>query len=480
MRLLKYDPKQLYIFYTILNWTFSSIFAVWNFIHRAGHPACRDLGPSKRIDAQPELCGYENERVNKTESTEIESLMECCHFRKLPMKYWMMTASYWPQPPSSLSPNEFLKELLLNSFFMTLFYDLCRLFLSQPHEEKLNALPLIRRMVLESLQLILKSEFLRNSITNHREMYFSVIIAPDYELVTFLNYLAKEFLTRPIYWYPYFVQYRMRLINAGPIIFKGTNSLTGILFKVISNNCCNKGIILNCESVRKSYAPLFMLSIYGSERDVLTERTIKYSPVKADYTEGYEEVILSMIRGSFERCYSFNNEREYTIFNRERILTDIEINLTAQAYASEWKDAMIDRACWVCTAGRMFMTERTLDLLKAKNGKPHLDLTIFSGLELLAFSISGLIIFEGRRESLFKLTGCQNAPIHVRGYLPKVKLSDFLALGLAREVSAQRFIFNKFPGLDVSFKIVRISSDLLLVTADTAQYFSAKPTQVIS
>lgn len=465
---MKLDPKKLTCFYLISNWMFQFIFIIWDFFHSVAHIFWNCS------------CSIVDESIHNEEENRYGiELLGLSQLQSKSINYWMYTLPYWPNKPHAYSVREYFVELCMTSFFMAFFLNICKLQLSQTYTEKRQSLRFFKKLMIDSLGHFQRSEFLRASMNEQNEIYLSVLIASDENLIRFLDFMAKDFLSRPRYWHPSFVQFRYRLENAGSGLFKRNLTSTGVLFSVISQNCVKLCNLFYCKAVRRSFAGIYMLAHFCGDRDTDINTNSLTMPTTGTRSEGFEDVLIKMMRGNFRRLFSFEHDREFTKFNKDRVLTDIEINLDCKHFASEWEEFMIDRACWVCTIGRKFLSMRTLHLLQSKNGQPNLDLTMFTGLELLAFSVSGLVCFEGRRENLFKHTGNPEAKIFVRGYLPRVRLFDFLKLGLAYQVAPNRYAFKRFPGLSKSFKAVNIGKDLLLVKSEREVGLVGNPSQIV-
>lgn len=463
-----FDSKKLTAPIAVSRFVWNFLIFIWDFVHglrhKLFHANCAKCSPG---NLTPDLSSTCHAQTDLTKNLRI-----------LPLNYWLYTLPYSPNKPYTYSFKEFCLEFILTTFFMTIFLNLCQLHLSQSYDQKLSQLHLLRKLVSDSLLQFKYSEFFVNYHPQICEVYESVLHAEDADLIKFLDVIALDILSRPKSWHPGYVQYRFRSQNAGPFVFKAATSGLGILFKVISWNCTDLSKLFFCKSVRTSFASVYMLAHFSSERGGPLENVhLQERCTKEDNEKGFEKIIGALLKGTFQRIFTTINDRDYTAFNRDRILADIEVNLDSHVCASEWEIGKVERACWVGTTGSQYISEKTLGMLKAKNGQPFLDLTVFSPTELLAISVSGLVYFEGRRENLFKLTGNLEANIRVRGYLPKILLSDLVKLGFVSQLSSGFFCVKGFPGASGNFKVVKVGDELLVVRAENFTKFSASITQ---
>lgn len=462
-----FNPKKLTLPITVTLFLGNTIMFIWDF----AHSLCHKLYDSKC--AKRQIIDLSQD----SSSTSIVQTDLTKNLRVLPLEYWLYTLPYSPNTPYTYSLSEFCLELVLVTFFMAVFLNLCKLHLSQTYEQKLLQLKPLRKLVEDSWRFK-QWEFFAKYHPQYCEVHLSVLHAQDDELIKFLDAIAKDFLSKPMSWYPRYVQYRFRSDNSGPIAYKAATNGVGVLLKVISSNCTDLSKLYFCKNVRTTFATYYMLNHFSIERDGPKEDRLPHERCSGeDNQKGFEKLVGTLLDGTFQRIYTTENDRDLTSFSKDRILADIEVNLDSHICASEWEYGMVERACWVGTTGHHFITERTLGMLRAKNGQPYLDMTVFSAAELLAISVSGLAYFEGRRESLFKLTGNLQATVRVRGYLPKILLSDLLKLGFVSQLSSGSFCIKGFPGTTGNFKVVKVGGDLLIVKAESPTKFSASTAQ---
>ena len=164
---------------------------------------------------------------------------------------------------------------------------------------------------------------------------------------------------------------------------------------------------------------------------------------------------------------------------KARVMYDVAMNCCLEYISSSWSNERIERAVWALEYGLKHVSGETYEDLQSMHGKHKLDLTGFEPLSLLSFSICGLVYFQGRNESGYKLTGDPLAPIVVNGSLPKPSVKDFVELKLLKEVRNGRYTPHMFPGRSKFVKATHVGNTLRLMESVQAAPFDANPEQVI-
>ena len=161
------------------------------------------------------------------------------------------------------------------------------------------------------------------------------------------------------------------------------------------------------------------------------------------------------------------------------IMYDISLNFSNEYIASSWSNEEIERAVWGLQYGLKHFDRETYEELQSMNGKHKLDLTGYDPVSLLAFSICGVVYFQGRNECAYKLTGDSHASIVISGSLPKPSIKDLVDLKLLKEVRKGRYAPELFPGRNKYVKATRVGNSLHFIESVRSVTFNATEEQVI-
>lgn len=194
--------------------------------------------------------------------------------------------------------------------------------------------------------------------------------------------------------------------------------------------------------------------------------------------KGVEKILLIRPNFDFKRFYSAIGHYHDESY-RDLMMYDISFNCCNEVAESRWSVQTLERAVWTLEHGRKHIGMELYNELKGFQGKRKLDLSHMNAVQLMTFSMSGMVRFCGRDEGVYRLTGCHEAKVEVHGNLPLPTIQDLLTLHILKPLRMKRYKVSPLPGVSKSFKAVRIGTRIKLVESHHAEAFSAEPWQQV-
>lgn len=158
---------------------------------------------------------------------------------------------------------------------------------------------------------------------------------------------------------------------------------------------------------------------------------------------------------------------------KDMLFWDFTLNNCNEFVEQAWSVETMERAIWALQYGRQYFSQRTYDMLVKQRNTRSLNLTFFKVRTLLSFSVSGIIRFIGYDACIFNVTGDENAPVLIHGYLPRPTIGDLVDLGLAASIGFGRFRMENFPGCSVQHKGIQTGDRILIVRSKHNVAFKA-------
>lgn len=193
--------------------------------------------------------------------------------------------------------------------------------------------------------------------------------------------------------------------------------------------------------------------------------------------EGGVEQILQLGQDvQFIPFLSYISVRDPYIF-KTLLLLDITRNRCNEFVKSNWSEECLERVVWALQNGMSHMDRDMYDALRVNEGKHRLDLTCFSPLALLTFSVSGFFRFIGRNDGAYKVSASPEAALELHGSLPAPTIGDLFRLNLLDSPRPNKYRLKRIPGTNKKFKAVQVGGSIKFVESIERQIFSAEPSQ---
>lgn len=319
---------------------------------------------------------------------------------------------------------------------------------------------------------------LAESFPHVLQFLYDMEMSDDEDLWNMLEHIFRERISQPSFWFVQFSHCRLIKSTCHQKSYEASTSLVALSYR--DGLSFNEKVEMRMRNslYRSIMDCLIILSYAIIEKCIDLEPSAECleSSLERKKSANVENLLHAAINRSFMRFYPPGLSQD-TQWYYDCLSYEIALNCCNDIIPSDWSAHQMERSIWLFEKGKHFVSKWAYDVLRKSSGKPCLDLTMFKASTLLSFSISGLINFHGRNESLYKLAGDERANIQLFGYLPKVSVQDLVDLKIISKIKEGYFEVLQFPACKDKFCIVPVGDQLLLSKSKTSKPFRASLAQ---
>lgn len=187
---------------------------------------------------------------------------------------------------------------------------------------------------------------------------------------------------------------------------------------------------------------------------------------------GVERSLLSKDRGKFRRMHSLWWYGDLYL-QKDMILIDVTLNDCNELVELAWPWQVLDRAIWALEHGRKHVRRELYSELEELDGSRDLDLTGYDARQMLIFSLAGVVRLRGGGDSVYDITGCDEARIVIDGKVPMPCVEDLVVLNVVRINKRGMCWVDSLPGTRESFTLVKCNGNLRMMRTAYPKKFRA-------
>eukprot|EP00177_Eucheuma_denticulatum_P003875 GFKZ01007015.1.p1 GENE.GFKZ01007015.1~~GFKZ01007015.1.p1 ORF type:complete len:481 (+),score=57.35 GFKZ01007015.1:306-1748(+) len=193
---------------------------------------------------------------------------------------------------------------------------------------------------------------------------------------------------------------------------------------------------------------------------------------------GVERSLLSKHSGEFRRQHSLWWYGDLYL-QKDMILIDVSLNDCNEFVELAWSWEVLDRAVWALEHGRKHVRRELYFELTGLDGRKDLDLTGYDARQLLIFSLAGVVRFSSEGDSVYDITGSEEARTVIHGKLPLPCVEDLVALDLVKSNKRGMFWIDYLPGTRDKFTFVNCNGYLRMTRTTYPKKFRANLDELV-
>lgn len=390
--------------------------------------------------------------------------------------YWQNKTAYLKFKNGRNTITNVVIQVLVGCMWSAHVYYCCWTFRGMSFEEKSTCAYWTKCKCDEILQKVSTSQTLLKLAPDVQSFLKDLVQANLEDTIKLLDHVSTDIMSRPSSWLMQYALCRLRSKFCENGMFTASVAVHG-LFVACQNNDLGPDDTLFKKHYRKKVCMMSSLAIFTCEKCVYPfDGDLAY--IRTPSSELLLRTIMTVQEGKFRRRLAFDHDRTQHSY-KDNLILDLSFNSNLGLLISECSTATLERMLWIVDSkSKYFSRERWLELKEFRKVLVA-DLRNFEILELIHYSMAGIVFLNGKSDKFFRLIGNIDAPVRLTCMLPKPKFQDILKAGLSKSCGDGNFVMCNIPGVEGHLKAVHVGRALLFVKCTERTKFVARPDQEI-